>query len=165
MPFQYFQHFSIFSADKPSDTQRPEKVHKPRQETVNTPNSSKKYKNDKRSDVSKPPHKRDSQQPLRVTLATGKPSVNDTRQHVTAATPPTTTNRRNIDLTTPTSSRAASAPAPTPRTYAPFRKLLRSAVYAMSGYQNPKRSQIRDKLTAMGATYKADWDKTCTHLM
>ena len=38
-------------------------------------------------------------------------------------------------------------------------------VFAMSGYANPKRGQIRDRAKEMGAVYKPDWTDDCTHLM
>jgi len=46
-----------------------------------------------------------------------------------------------------------------------FDKLMKKVVFVMSGYQNPERGRIRDKALEMGATYKADWTKECTHLM
>ena len=77
---------------------------------------------------------------------------------------PIVNNRRNVDITVPTSSQRRNS-ADTTRKYAPFSELLDSVVFVLSGYQNPKRSQLRDKMAAMGANYKVDWDKTCTHLM
>ncbi|KAK2163530.1 hypothetical protein LSH36_78g05025 [Paralvinella palmiformis] len=46
-----------------------------------------------------------------------------------------------------------------------FDKLMKKVVFVMSGYQNPERGRIRDKALEMGATYKADWTKECTHLI
>ncbi|KAF2351561.1 DNA ligase 3 BRCT domain [Trinorchestia longiramus] len=43
--------------------------------------------------------------------------------------------------------------------------LLRGVIYTMSGYQNPQRSLLRDKMTAMGASYRPDWTDDCTHLI
>ena len=43
--------------------------------------------------------------------------------------------------------------------------ILKGIVFAISGIQNPERSNIRDKALQMGAKYKPDWDKDCTHLM
>ncbi|KAG0723167.1 DNA repair protein XRCC1 [Chionoecetes opilio] len=40
-----------------------------------------------------------------------------------------------------------------------------NVVFVMSGYQNPERSTLRDKLTEMGAQYKSDWSPGCTHLI
>lgn len=42
---------------------------------------------------------------------------------------------------------------------------MKNVVFVLSGFQNPLRSELRTKATAMGATYNDDWDKTCTHLM
>ena len=47
----------------------------------------------------------------------------------------------------------------------PFSSLMKKVVFVMSGYQNPERGQIRDEAIEMGATYKPDWGKECTHLM
>lgn len=47
----------------------------------------------------------------------------------------------------------------------PFTSLMDNVVFVMSGYQNPERSILRDKLVEMGAQYKSDWNPACTHLM
>lgn len=47
----------------------------------------------------------------------------------------------------------------------PFANLMEDVVFVLSGYQNPERSQLRDAMCDMGATYKSDWGPTCTHLM
>ncbi|GJQ65292.1 hypothetical protein Trydic_g7412 [Trypoxylus dichotomus] len=47
----------------------------------------------------------------------------------------------------------------------PFYKLLNDVVIVISGIQNPDRANIRSMALAMGATYKANWDATCTHLV
>lgn len=71
-------------------------------------------------------------------------------------------NRRTVDITTPVPKQSPS----NNRKYRAFAFLMTDVVYVMSGYQNPRRGQLRDKMTAMGAKYKPDWDKkTCTHLM
>jgi len=47
----------------------------------------------------------------------------------------------------------------------PFNKILSHVVFAISGFQNPKRSEIRNKGLEMGAKYKPDWEASCTHLI
>lgn len=47
----------------------------------------------------------------------------------------------------------------------PFNELLCSVTIVISGIQNPDRAHIRSKALEMGAKYKADWDRSCTHLM
>jgi DNA-repair protein XRCC1 len=42
---------------------------------------------------------------------------------------------------------------------------MKSVVFVLSGFQNPFRSELRNKATTMGAIYNDDWDETCTHLM
>lgn len=46
-----------------------------------------------------------------------------------------------------------------------FSKMLEGVVFVLSGFQNPFRAELRDMATEMGAVYKGDWDKTCTHLI
>lgn len=47
----------------------------------------------------------------------------------------------------------------------PFNRLMEDVVFVLSGFQNPLRSELRDKMKEMGAMYKPDWTSTCTHLM
>ncbi|XP_045109722.1 DNA repair protein XRCC1-like isoform X1 [Portunus trituberculatus] len=47
----------------------------------------------------------------------------------------------------------------------PFTSLMDNVVFVMSGYENPERSILRDKLTEMGAQYRSDWKPGCTHLI
>ncbi|KAM7314430.1 DNA repair protein XRCC1 [Ixodes scapularis] len=58
-------------------------------------------------------------------------------------------------------SEAAKKPKAQPR----FHELMKGVVFVLSGFQNPARSQIRDKALEMGAKYKGDWDRSCTHLV
>lgn len=46
-----------------------------------------------------------------------------------------------------------------------YENLLEGVVFVISGIQNPERAQLRTSAMALGAKYKADWDRTCTHLM
>lgn len=46
-----------------------------------------------------------------------------------------------------------------------FKRLLEGVVFSLSGFQNPFRGELRDMAMEMGGVYKADWDKTCTHLI
>merc|ERR1712192_108198 len=52
-----------------------------------------------------------------------------------------------------------------PTRNAPFRDLLRGVVFAISGFQNPLRGEIRGKALEMGAKYEPDWSNKCTHLI
>lgn len=47
----------------------------------------------------------------------------------------------------------------------PFKELLKGVVFALSGFKNPKRGDLREKAVQMGAKYSPDWDKKCTHLI
>ena len=42
---------------------------------------------------------------------------------------------------------------------------LKGVVFALSGFVNPLRSEIRDKGLRMGASYRPDWTDECTHLI
>ena len=64
----------------------------------------------------------------------------------------------------PSPSSSASAAKKTRKTK-PFNRLLEGVTVVLSGFQNPLRGQLRDKLQAMGAKYKPDWGPSCTHLM
>ncbi|XP_069796175.1 DNA repair protein XRCC1 isoform X3 [Narcine bancroftii] len=46
-----------------------------------------------------------------------------------------------------------------------LRSILQGAVLVLSGFQNPFRSELRDKALEMGARYRSDWDPECTHLI
>ena len=43
--------------------------------------------------------------------------------------------------------------------------ILKGVIFALSGFQNPERGDLRDLALKIGAKYKPDWDKDCTHLM
>lgn len=47
----------------------------------------------------------------------------------------------------------------------PLKEIMKGVVFSLSGYKNPKRSDLREKGIEMGARYKPDWDSTCTHLI
>ncbi|XP_070535037.1 DNA repair protein XRCC1-like isoform X2 [Ptychodera flava] len=52
-----------------------------------------------------------------------------------------------------------------PSQQSPFSELMDGVVFCISGYQNPQRSQLRDKAVDMGAKYRPDWTDDCTHLI
>ncbi|KAI9559746.1 D repair protein XRCC1 [Daphnia sinensis] len=108
------------------------------------------------------------------------------RSSVPSTPPPTKPPKRKIDEnklknSTPTHSRKEetakrkeppSSPSPgvehlgkKQRITKPFNRLLDDVVVVLSGFQNPLRSQLRDKLQALGATYKPEWNASCTHLV
>nr|XP_056702239.1 DNA repair protein XRCC1 [Euleptes europaea] len=47
----------------------------------------------------------------------------------------------------------------------PFQHLLQGTVFVLSGFQNPFRSELRDKALEMGAKYRPDWTPDSTHLI
>ena len=44
-------------------------------------------------------------------------------------------------------------------------QIMKNIIFVLSGFQNPLRSELRNKAIEMGANYSDDWDETCTHLM
>ncbi|XP_048238746.1 DNA repair protein XRCC1-like isoform X2 [Haliotis rufescens] len=46
-----------------------------------------------------------------------------------------------------------------------FHKVMEKVVFVMSGYQNPYRGELREKALEMGAKYRPDWGRGCTHLI
>ena len=47
----------------------------------------------------------------------------------------------------------------------PLEKVLEGVVFALSGFKNPFRGELREKGMEMGALYQADWGTHCTHLV
>ncbi|XP_018018970.1 DNA repair protein XRCC1 isoform X2 [Hyalella azteca] len=99
------------------------------------------------------------------------PSVHDKASSRTVASPsvakmkPTTTSSQS-----PASDKEYKARQPThldtpSSSDVPFRSILRGVIYTMSGYKNPQRSKLRDKMADMGASYRPDWTDDCTHLI
>ncbi|XP_063385328.1 DNA repair protein XRCC1 [Cydia fagiglandana] len=43
--------------------------------------------------------------------------------------------------------------------------LMCGVVFALSGYENPRRARLRDAAVAMGARFERDWSPACTHLI
>ncbi|XP_047997826.1 DNA repair protein XRCC1 [Leguminivora glycinivorella] len=43
--------------------------------------------------------------------------------------------------------------------------LMSGVVFALSGYENPRRARLRDSAVAMGARFERDWSPACTHLI
>ncbi|GFS03558.1 DNA repair protein XRCC1 [Elysia marginata] len=46
-----------------------------------------------------------------------------------------------------------------------FGCLMEGVVFVLSGFQNPYRAELRDKAVEMGAKYRPDWGRGCTHLI
>ncbi|OON14280.1 XRCC1 protein, partial [Opisthorchis viverrini] len=42
---------------------------------------------------------------------------------------------------------------------------LHGVVFCLSGYQNPLRSELREKALDLGASFRQDWGPSCTHLI
>ncbi|KAL7671201.1 hypothetical protein ACOME3_006112 [Neoechinorhynchus agilis] len=46
-----------------------------------------------------------------------------------------------------------------------FSEILVGCKFSLSGYENPRRAEIRDKAVQMGAQYFPKWTQFCTHLI
>ena len=46
-----------------------------------------------------------------------------------------------------------------------FTGIMAGVTFALSGFKNPLRGQLRDKALAMGAKYEPDWGPHCSHLV
>lgn len=46
-----------------------------------------------------------------------------------------------------------------------YDKIMSNVIFVMSGYENPRRSKLRDLALEMGAKYQPSWNRFCTHLM
>eukprot|EP00794_Sanderia_malayensis_P011119 gene11119-12289_t len=69
------------------------------------------------------------------------------------------------ESTMPPSKKVKVAEKPRKNRKRPFHQLLRKVVFALSGFKNPERGNLRDKAVAMGAEYRPDWGPGCTHLI
>ncbi|EGD76679.1 hypothetical protein PTSG_12674 [Salpingoeca rosetta] len=65
----------------------------------------------------------------------------------------------------PAPKRAKTVPASTADGAKDKSKILSGVVFVLSGFQNPFRAELRDKGLAMGASYRPDWSRSCTHLI
>nr|KAG5708735.1 hypothetical protein BaRGS_034952 [Batillaria attramentaria] len=86
----------------------------------------------------------------------------------------TSLKRQSTSVSSVASSRSADAPPPLKKTRTEppkpspakeFTRLMEKVVFVLSGFQNPYRGELREKALEMGAQYKPDWGKGCTHLV
>lgn len=110
------------------------------------------------------------------TVTVTKSSGSDTEEEETAIKPPLRKQSTSLSSTSSTSKRgddgdATSAlkrsktlPA-TKSTAKEFSRLMEDVVFVLSGFQNPFRAELRDKAMEMGAKYRPDWGRGCTHLI
>ncbi|XP_013394562.1 DNA repair protein XRCC1 [Lingula anatina] len=93
-----------------------------------------------------------------------KPSV-PTKKPVVKKPEAATSRRRNSDSDTPPPPKKKKTQPAAVKKPKPFRELMKGVVFVMSGYQNPQRGELRDKAIEMGAQYRPDWGRGCTHLI
>ncbi|XP_040110016.1 DNA repair protein XRCC1 [Oryx dammah] len=83
--------------------------------------------------------------------------------HRTPATPPTPAPGRGV---APEKLRGEGAEPKAPRAGPQeLGKILQGVVVVLSGFQNPFRSELRDKALELGAKYRPDWTPDSTHLI
>nr|XP_033819338.1 DNA repair protein XRCC1 isoform X2 [Geotrypetes seraphini] len=80
------------------------------------------------------------------------------------ATPPSGTSVRD-----PAAIVAGKVPAKKqqkkPAEAVELHRILQGTIFVLSGFQNPIRTQLRDKALEMGAKYRPDWTPDCTYLI
>lgn len=81
-------------------------------------------------------------------------------QPTTSAVASSSSSKASSTITSPTKATEANNTKPVKRW-----QILQGVVFALSGFQNPERSDIRDKGLKMGAKYRPDWTDDCTHLV
>ncbi|XP_041373401.1 DNA repair protein XRCC1-like [Gigantopelta aegis] len=86
------------------------------------------------------------------------------RKQSTSISSTSTTSSRHSHETPPPLKKTKSEP-PKPSPSKEFSKLMENVVFVISGFQNPYRGEIREKALEMGAKYRPDWGRGCTHLI
>ncbi|KAM9299637.1 DNA repair protein XRCC1 [Gastrophryne carolinensis] len=66
---------------------------------------------------------------------------------------------------TPPPEKPAKKKPPAPAAPVELNRILQGTVFVLSGFQNPFRSELRDKALEMGAKYRPDWTPDSTHLI
>ncbi|XP_069496969.1 DNA repair protein XRCC1 [Ambystoma mexicanum] len=109
-----------------------------------------------------------------VSTSLKKPEAKEAPRSKTSAAPPVSKKIKAESPTyhsTPTANQSKKATGPE-KTYVKkekiptdFCQLLQGTVFVLSGFQNPFRSDLRDKALEMGAKYRPDWTVDCTHLI
>ncbi|XP_077965792.1 DNA repair protein XRCC1-like [Styela clava] len=84
------------------------------------------------------------------------------------ATKTSSSNQVTSQSRTPANSRqknTSQASTSKKRKKKPYNEILSGVVFVISGFQNPLRSELRDKALGMGAQYRRDWTQDSTHLI
>ncbi|XP_074652454.1 DNA repair protein XRCC1-like [Tubulanus polymorphus] len=134
--------------------------------TVVTPTSKRKHS----SSSDSPEPKRLNSTPKSTTPKTTTPKTatpKTTMPKTSMGTSKTATPKTQVSQTKRQDSTSKRSSSETARKSSkPLGELMKRVVFVMSGYQNPKRGELRDMAIEMGAQYKPDWnDQTCTHLI
>ncbi|KAM3921905.1 DNA repair protein XRCC1 isoform 2-T2 [Leptodactylus fuscus] len=70
----------------------------------------------------------------------------------------------SVKKTTPAEKPPQKKPPPSSQPVE-MNRILQGTVFVLSGFQNPFRSDLRDKALEMGAKYRPDWTPDSTHLI
>ncbi|OQV14190.1 putative DNA repair protein XRCC1 [Hypsibius exemplaris] len=62
-------------------------------------------------------------------------------------------------------TKAKKKPAPKNGNNANLQQVMEGCILALSGFINPERGQLREKVLEMGGKYRPDWSTECTHLV
>ncbi|XP_055002332.1 DNA repair protein XRCC1 isoform X1 [Sorex araneus] len=121
----------------------------------------KKRKLDLNQEERKPTSKPSAAPPAPSALAPKKPKLSPSPR--TPATTPVSAPARG---TVPVKPRGEGTEPKAPRVGPQeLGKILQGVVVVLSGFQNPFRSELRDKALELGAKYRPDWTPDSTHLI
>ncbi|RUS76889.1 hypothetical protein EGW08_015358 [Elysia chlorotica] len=106
----------------------------------------------------------------------GKSSGSDTEEEQQIVKPALKKQSTSVSSSSSSSKREAGGDAASafnrsktvPASVSPakeFSRLMERVVFVLSGFQNPYRAELRDKAMEMGAKYRPDWGRGCTHLI
>jgi DNA-repair protein XRCC1 len=71
----------------------------------------------------------------------------------------------DVPIKTSPKHRSSSSSSSSNNTQIAKNQILKGVIFALSGFVNPERSELRDKGLKLGAKYRPDWTDDCTHLM
>ncbi|XP_075462553.1 DNA repair protein XRCC1 isoform X1 [Ascaphus truei] len=146
------------AAETNAGTEKPTSKTSPSNDTPKEPTSSKRKFEFNKESSSRPPSKKPDpkESPSRPKESTSQPAPKKPKAEP-AAVPPV---KKPPPPEKPTHKRSPGAPQPVETS-----RILQGTVFVLSGFQNPFRSDLRDKALEMGAKYRPDWSSDSTHLI
>ncbi|XP_077918854.1 DNA repair protein XRCC1 isoform X4 [Halichoerus grypus] len=103
--------------------------------------------------------------PSKPSAQPSPPAVKRPKLSAPTRTPATTTVPAPARGTVPEKTREGTEPRGPRAGPQELGKILQGVVVVLSGFQNPFRSELRDKALELGAKYRPDWTPDSTHLI